>query len=462
MATYPTGEWSGLQFTDYTDGSSDDQIGSEADFDELDAEVIAMQQSLRAGPIVAFHNDTGGALNAGDLVYVSGWDATASLPTVTKARADSAATRAQYVVIAGVANANDGNMARRYRETGVDTSTYSVGDYLYLDASTAGAVTTTAPSGSNIPQVVGRVAKVNASTGVIEWDVREPALVDDSTLNYASANKLQLKDGGIATAKLADDAVTYAKMQDTSATDVLLGRSTAGAGVIEEVACTAAGRALLDDADAATQRSTLGLGDLATLDSVSASEIDAGAVDTSELAANAVTAAKLAAAVAGDGLTGGGGSALAVQVDDSTVEINADTVRVKDAGITAAKLAAAVQDRVAYIALSASAEGAYVANQVRFSGQIKDLAGNNLAQRHLVRVWVSGSDHGTPDATGLNGDSLNTGTEQHEQVTGAMWDIETDATGLFELDLEDTGSGTHYVMAAVGGSEVVSASQTWA
>jgi hypothetical protein len=43
-----------------------------------------------------------------------------------------------------------------------------------------------------------------------------------------------------------------------SATDKLLGRSTAGAGIVEEIACTAAGRALLDDADAAAQRATLG------------------------------------------------------------------------------------------------------------------------------------------------------------------------------------------------------------
>jgi hypothetical protein len=70
--------------------------------------------------------------------------------------------------------------------------------------------------------------------------------------------------GSVATAMVANDAVTYAKIQNVSATDRLLGRSTAGSGDIEEVACTAAGRALLDDADAAAQRTTLGLGTLAT------------------------------------------------------------------------------------------------------------------------------------------------------------------------------------------------------
>lgn len=45
----------------------------------------------------------------------------------------------------------------------------------------------------------------------------------------------------------------------TAATDTLLGRQSAGTGAIEEIACTAAGRALLDDANAAAQRTTLGL-----------------------------------------------------------------------------------------------------------------------------------------------------------------------------------------------------------
>jgi hypothetical protein len=61
-----------------------------------------------------------------------------------------------------------------------------------------------------------------------------------------------------------NQAVTYAKIQNVSATDKLLGRSTAGAGSVEEIACTAAGRAILDDADASAQRTTLGLGTLAT------------------------------------------------------------------------------------------------------------------------------------------------------------------------------------------------------
>lgn len=59
----------------------------------------------------------------------------------------------------------------------------------------------------------------------------------------------------------------------TLATDKLLGRATAGTGAVEEITCTAAGRALLDDVDAAAQRTTLGA-------------LAAGAVTTSGLTQN--------------------------------------------------------------------------------------------------------------------------------------------------------------------------------
>lgn len=64
---------------------------------------------------------------------------------------------------------------------------------------------------------------------------------------------------GSFAATIANDAVTYAKMQNVSATDKILGRSSAGAGDVEEITCTSAGRAILDDEDAPAQRTTLGL-----------------------------------------------------------------------------------------------------------------------------------------------------------------------------------------------------------
>lgn len=82
--------------------------------------------------------------------------------------------------------------------------------------------------------------------------------------NGENAMTGDLNMGGNALTSLQAASILYASLQNVSATDLILGRSTAGAGVIEEIACTAAGRALLDDVSASAQRTTLGLGDLAT------------------------------------------------------------------------------------------------------------------------------------------------------------------------------------------------------
>jgi hypothetical protein len=76
----------------------------------------------------------------------------------------------------------------------------------------------------------------------------------------ASGATWTIDANAISTAKVADDAITYAKLQNVSATDMLLGRSTAGAGNAEEIPCTAFARSILDDVDAAAVRATIGVG----------------------------------------------------------------------------------------------------------------------------------------------------------------------------------------------------------
>jgi hypothetical protein len=126
----------------------------------------------------------------------------------------------------------------------------------------------------------------SASTGNVEeitCTAAGRAILDDAD---ASAQRATLGLGAVATsaaitltgdvtgsgtssfvATIANDAVTYAKMQNVSATDKLLGRSSSGSGNVEEITCTAAGRALLDDVSASAQRTTLGLGTIAVLSS---------------------------------------------------------------------------------------------------------------------------------------------------------------------------------------------------
>jgi len=75
--------------------------------------------------------------------------------------------------------------------------------------------------------------------------------------NGATTKKMALSV--IATGAVLADSVAYSEIQNVSATDKVLGRSTVGAGDIEEIPCTAAGRAVIAGASAAAQRTTLGL-----------------------------------------------------------------------------------------------------------------------------------------------------------------------------------------------------------
>lgn len=58
---------------------------------------------------------------------------------------------------------------------------------------------------------------------------------DNSTLEVHTTGYLKIKDLGVDTQHLAEDAVTYAKMQNVSTTDRVLGRDSGGAGNVEEI-----------------------------------------------------------------------------------------------------------------------------------------------------------------------------------------------------------------------------------
>jgi hypothetical protein len=107
-----------------------------------------------------------------------------------------------------------------------------------------------------IATAVGVLANVtlNGVQTLTNKTLTQPIIADFTAAQHghedaAGGNKL-------GTDSLNNNSVTYAKMQNVAA-NKLLG-SVAG-GSPEEIACTAAGRAILDDANAAAQLTTLGL-----------------------------------------------------------------------------------------------------------------------------------------------------------------------------------------------------------
>ena len=84
--------------------------------------------------------------------------------------------------------------------------------------------------------------------------------------------------------------------------------------------------------------------------------------------------------LAGSGLVAPAGGAININVDDSTVEINSDTLRVKDSGITLAKIADIADDRIlGNISGGSAAPSALTAANVRTMINVADGAQANVA-----------------------------------------------------------------------------------
>ena len=198
-----------------------------------------------------------------------------------------------------------------------------------------------------------------ADSSVTTAKIADDAITSDK-INDGAVIAAAIGAGAVTTAKLDTDAVTYDKLQNVSATDRLLGRSTAGAGSVEEITCTAAGRALLDDADAATQRATLGLGTIAT---GNGTWTDGGSFSGTSSGTNTGDQTiTLTGAVTGTG-TGSFATAIATSaVTENAIATNAvSTGKILANAVTAEKLD---DDSAAVVAAaSPSGSGAFIGQQ---------------------------------------------------------------------------------------------------
>lgn len=246
------------------------------------------------------YNDTGSPIAKGKVVRVNGSSGTRLKLALAQADGDPNSADTIGLTAEAIANNSSGYVITRGLINSLNTNAYNEGDVLYLSPSTAGDITNTKPVAPDHLVRVGYCIKKSGGAGIIYVDplngfeigelhdvaITTPATntcglywdsVNSIWVNKSPANaRTALGLGDVATQGDGDKGditvsgtgaiwtidngvVTYAKMQDVSATDKILGRSSAGAGDVEEITCTSAGRDLLDDADATAQRSTLGL-----------------------------------------------------------------------------------------------------------------------------------------------------------------------------------------------------------
>nr|BDD46111.1 hypothetical protein 10 [bacterium] len=237
---------------------------------------------------------------------------------------------------------------------------------------------------------------------------------------------IELADGAVTTDKLDDGAVTFSKIQDIN-TDVVLGRASAGVGQVEQIVCTAAGRALLDDADAAAQRTTLGLGNLATVNGTWA---DGSSVSGDNTGDQTIT-------LTGD-VTGSGTGTF-----DTTISANAiGSTEIANKSVTYAK----IQD---------VSKGDVVLGRVTDAGTVEEItctaAGRALiddADAATQRVTLGLGSLATASGTWVNGSSFSgtsSGTNTGDQTITLTGDVTGSGTSTFATEIAAGVVGTNEI-----------------
>jgi len=160
--------------------------------------------------------------------------------------------------------------------------------------------------------------------------------VDDSSIEVSS-DALQIKNGGV-TNDMLSGSIANGKLANSTISGVALGAN------LNSLSAATNGGVLFSsyNGSASVSNLQLDINDLADAgvsvanDSIAIYDADADVTGKERIS-------DIIAAVAGDGL-GASSGVLAVSVDDSSIELNSDSIRVKASGVTNAMLAGSIAD----------------------------------------------------------------------------------------------------------------------
>lgn len=204
------------------------------------------------------YNETGATLTKGTIVYING--SHGNLPTVTKAQADSESTSSRTFgyIQSDLTNMNNGYVVVIGKLDGLNTSTFTDGQTLYLSPTVAGGYTATKPVAPQHIVYVGTIVRSHPTAGIIEVRIQNGYELDEihdvsalspsngDVLQYVTStglwtktqaggdvsgpySSLQLGTGVVGSTELASTSVTPAAYTNANITVDEDGRITAAA-----------------------------------------------------------------------------------------------------------------------------------------------------------------------------------------------------------------------------------------
>ena len=175
--------------------------------------------------------------------------------------------------------------------------------------------------------------------------------------------------------------------------------------------------------------------------------------------------------VAGDGLTGGGNTGnvtLAVAVDDSSIELNSDAIRVKSSGITNTMLAGSIANNKllnssvtvnsntvvlgASITLDTDDIGEGTTNLYHTSARVNTLIDSKVTKTFVDNLAVVAATLATPRAIALSGDVVGTANFDGSAPISIATTIQANSVGL------GTDTTGNYVSTIAGTSNEIEVS----